>query len=194
MSALVNRRRFVVTGCLGALAIPLAVHAQPARKAFQIGWPLAGSGPVPHLETAFLGGLRDLGYVQGRDFGIELRCCAGGDLERLNGFVDELVRKKVDMLIVNSPQVAVAAKKATSTIPIVFVGVANPVTLGLVQSLAQPGGNITGVTHIAGAGGDMLSKHVELIKEIVPSAARVAILINPTNPIFQRLDIRKNAK
>lgn len=157
---------------------------------FHIGWPFAGNRLSPRIEAAFSRGLRDLGYVEGQNLILEPRCCAGGDLARLNGFVDELVRLKVDVLLVGSPQAAVAAKKATSTIPIVFVAVANPIGLGLIASLAKPGGNVTGTTHIAGAPGEMLGKHVELIKEIVPGASRLAILINPSNPVYQRIDIR----
>jgi len=191
MEAHIGRRQLLLSGCLGLLAFPLAAYAQPTRKAFRIGWPSAGTQHSPRFEAAFLRGMRDLGYVQGQNLILVTRCCAGGDLEGLNGFVDELVRMKVDVLLVSSPQAAVAAKKATTTIPIVFVAVANPIALGLVASLAKPGGNVTGVTHLAGAAGEMLSKHVELIKEIVPRGTRLAILIVPNNPIYQKVDIRE---
>jgi len=127
---------------------------------------------------AFRKGLRDLGWIEGRDFAIETRF-ADGKPERLPELAEQLVRKRVDVLLVGSTPGALAAKKATSTIPIVMVTTGDPVGGGLVASLARPGGNLTGVTAL----GEVLTvKRLELLKEAVPRVTRVAVLTNPASP------------
>jgi putative ABC transport system substrate-binding protein len=119
-----------------------------------------------------------LGYVDGKNFTIEYRY-ADNKLDRLPALVDELVRLKVDVLVVNGPPAALAAKNATRTIPIVLSSVADPVVLGLIDSLARPGGNITGFTIITNV---LAGKRLELLKDTVPKLSRVAMLWNPQNP------------
>jgi putative ABC transport system substrate-binding protein len=123
-------------------------------------------------------GLRDLGYVDGKNLAIEYRW-AEGKLERLPSLAQELIRLNLDVLFVATTPGSLAAKAATATIPIVFVAVADPVGVGLVPNLARPGGNITGITHIVA---ELTGKRLELLKEIVPSASRIAVLVNPDDP------------
>jgi putative ABC transport system substrate-binding protein len=130
--------------------------------------------------------MQELGWVEGKNLLTERRCCAAGNMDRLNEFVADLVQVKVDAILVTSPHAARAVRAATTTIPLVFVGVANPVGNGLVASLAKPGGYTTGVTHEAGAPGDLLAKQIQLIREMLPTALRVGVLINPSNPAFDR--------
>ncbi len=123
-------------------------------------------------------GLRELNYIEGKNIAIEYRY-AENKLDRLPALADELVRLKVDVLLTASTPAALAAKKATTTIPIVFFGVSDPVEAGLVDSLARPGGNITGFTTIAAV---LAGKRLELLKETIPKLSRVAVLWNPQDP------------
>jgi putative tryptophan/tyrosine transport system substrate-binding protein len=179
---MVNRRlALFVAVVLGVLCIPFAPAAQDAKpaKTARIGRlsPLSAEADMPGLE-AFRKGLRDLGWVEGRDFAIEARF-AEGKPERLPELAVQLVRNRVDVILAGSTPGALAAKKATSTIPIVMVTTGDPVEGGLVASLAQPGGNITGVTAL----GEVLSmKRLQLLKEAVPGVTRVAVLANPVSP------------
>lgn len=132
----------------------------------------------PARTEAFLQGLRDLGYVEGKNIVIESRW-AEGKAERLSDLAAELVSVKPDVIFTSSPQGAVAAKKATTTIPIVFVGVGDPVGLGLVASLGRPGGNVTGLTNFVV---DLSGKRLELLKESVGKISPVAVLWNSLNP------------
>lgn len=122
--------------------------------------------------------LGELGYVEGRNLALELRF-ADGKLERLPVLARELVRLNPDVILVSTTPGSLAAKAATATIPIVFVAVADPVGAGLVRNLARPGGNVTGITHIVA---ELTGKRLELLKEIVPSASRIAVLVNPDDP------------
>jgi putative ABC transport system substrate-binding protein len=160
------------------LAVPLAAVAQPAGKVHRIGF-LADS-PAAFLETteAFRQGLRDLGYVEGRDITIEYRW-AEGKPERMRKFAEELVRLKVDLIVVPSSIYTEAAKRATSTIPIVFMGHADPVATGHVTSLSRPGGNITGLSVMMT---ETSVKSLELFKQAVPGLARVAVVFDPATP------------
>ena len=161
------------------LAAPVAARAQQG-KVPRIGW-LGG----PTRETAqpfirpFLQGLRDLGWVEGQNIIIEWRF-AGGRAERLPGLAAELVRLRVDLIVVPSTPTAVAAKNATTTIPLVSVGGNDPVALGFVASLARPGGNFTGLT--GSLGPEIAGKQFSLLKETVPKVARVSVLWNPGTP------------
>jgi putative ABC transport system substrate-binding protein len=170
----VDRRTFLAgTGAM-VLATPLAAQAQQAAKIPRIG--ALGGTPTPHpLREAFLQGLRDLGYVEGRTVVIEYRYDEE-KLERLPALADELVALKVDVIVTGSTPTAVAAKQATKTIPIVFAAVADPVADGLVTSLARPGGNVTGSSTLSP---ELVGKRLEHLKQVVPGVSRVAVLWQP---------------
>src|SRR5437867_5168783 len=135
---------------LALLASPLAAEAQQAAKVARIGYLATAPAEAasPHLREAFRQGLRDLGYVEGRNLVIEYRDTEG-KLERLPALAAELVALKVDVILAGSTPQALAAKQATRTVPIVFTGALDPVTDGLVTSLARPGGNVTGLSSLA---------------------------------------------
>jgi len=159
------------------LALPFAAEAQQAGKVPRIGFLFYGSpGPSPELD-AFRQGLRELGYIEGQNITIEYRS-ADNKLDRLSALADELVRLKVDVIVTPGTPASVAAKHATSTIPIVFAGVADAVGAGLVANFARPGGNITGLTGISA---ELGGKRLELLKEVAPKASRVAVLYNPAD-------------
>ncbi len=169
----------IVTVSLGLLAGPFPSHAQRPAKVPRIGFLGAGSASVNrHFADAFLQGLRELGYVEGQNIAIEYRW-AEGRAEQLPDLAADLVRLKVDVIVAGSTPAARAAKQATTTIPIVAAAVGDPVGTGLVASLARPGGNLTGLADITV---DLSAKRLELIKEVVPTASRVAALWNPTHP------------
>jgi putative ABC transport system substrate-binding protein len=161
----------LVTLTLRLLAAPLAADAEPSVKVPQIG--VLSSGPPPATTNTFVQALRDLGYVEGQNIAFVYRY-AEGHLDRLPAFAAELVRLRVDILGAVGVAAALAAKQATTTIPIVFSGATDPVGRGLVASLARPGGNITGVAFDTGS--ELDGKRLELLKEAVPTISRVAIL------------------
>lgn len=134
------------------------------------------------LEAPFRDALRELGYVDGTNVAIE-RQSAGGDFSRLPTLAAELARRKPDVIVSFVTQASIAARAATATIPVVFVGVSDPVSSGLVADLARPGGNVTGTGGHVSA---VIGKQLELIRELKPGAARVGTLWNPTNAVFQR--------
>ena len=162
-----------------ALALAVSAKAQQAKKVKRIGYLTANtsSAELPRLD-AFRQGLRDLGHVEGQDIVIEHRH-AEGKFDRLPGFAAELVDLKVDVLVGVTTNAVVAAKNATRTIPIVFIGVSDPVAADLVDSLARPGGNLTGFTNIAPV---LSGKRLELLKETVSKLSRVAVLWDPQSP------------
>jgi putative tryptophan/tyrosine transport system substrate-binding protein len=163
---------------LGLLAAPLASEAQQAGKVWRIGWlspPSAATG-VSELD-ALREGLRELNYVEGRNITIDARW-ADGDPARLPDLARALVELNVDIICTAGTPATLAAKQATTTIPIVFGRAAFPERTGLVASLARPGGNLTGVTFI----GPEYGKRLELLREIAPKLARVALLYNDKNP------------
>lgn len=168
----------VVPLLLAASLAPAA--AQPVEKAPRLGFlrPRTRSNDAG-LVDAFLQGLRDHGWVEGKTIVIEYRW-AEGRSDRLADLAAELVRLKVDVILAGNTSGAVAAKNATDTIPIVMATAGDPVGLGLVTSLARPGGNVTGLSF--GVGTDIVGKWLELLKETVPKIRRVAVLSNPTNP------------
>ncbi|HXB04327.1 MAG TPA: ABC transporter substrate-binding protein, partial [Candidatus Angelobacter sp.] len=171
-----DRRAFIGTIASTLLAAPLATEAQQAAKVTRIGYLATSPATIPHLREAFRQGLRDLGYVEGRNLVIEYRD-AEGKVERLPALAAELVALKVDVIFVGgSTRAALTAMQATKTIPIVFAGVGDPVTSGLVTSLAQPGGNVTGLT---GLGPELVGKCLELLMQAVPGVSRVAVLSRP---------------
>ena len=169
----------IVALLLAAFVAPLSANAQPAGKVYRIGW-LISTEPAraPFIE-GFRQGLREHGYVEGRNIVIEVRV-AEGRVERLPQFAVELIALKPDVLVASSTPGALAAKNATRTIPIVIVGVGDPVGSGLVSSLARPGGNITGVSLV---NVEFSGKRLQLLKEIVPHVSRVAFLWNSLNPL-----------
>jgi putative ABC transport system substrate-binding protein len=170
-----DRRAFIAVLSGGLLAAPLAAEAQQAAKVPRIGYLALNPAANPHLHEAFRQGLRDLGYVEGRNVVIENRD-AEGKPERLPALAAELVLLKVDVIVANPTVAALAAKQATSTLPIVFTVAADPVTSGLVTSLARPGGNVTGLSNLAP---ELVGKGLELIKQAVPGVSRVAVLWQP---------------
>jgi len=160
------------------LALSVSSEAQQPAKITKIGWLVTSSdGPVGGREL-LQRELRELGYVEGKNIAFEYRY-GENKLERLPALADELVRLKVDVLVANTTPATLAAKNATRTIPIVFIGVGDPVASGLVDSLARPGGNITGLTNISAV---LAGKRLELLKETVPKLSRVAVLWNPQAP------------
>ena len=166
---------------LALALVPLAAEAQQAGKVARIGVLCATrceGGPYDTLRA----GLRDLGWVEGRNLVIESRG-AGGQLDRLPELARELVALNPDLIVASGPQPSQAAKNATSVLPVVFVAVADPVRVGLVQSLARPDGNVTWVTTLVPGG--FMAKQLELLKEAVPRASRVATLGNPKNDVFR---------
>ncbi len=172
---MITRRVFVGTLAGGIVVAPFAAEGQQAAKIARIGY-LAGSLTVnPHLPEAFRQGLRDLGYVEGRDVVIEYRD-AIGKLEQLPALAAELVALKVDVIVAAATRHALAAKQATSILPIVFANATDPVTSGLVTSLARPGGNVTGLSLLAP---ELVGKCLELLKQAVPGVSRVAVLRQP---------------
>jgi ABC-type uncharacterized transport system substrate-binding protein len=167
----------LLTLALSLLVAPLATAAQPPTPVYRIGYLLGTTREQgPYLE-AFLEAMRALGYVEGQNLVMEYRAAAG-HYERFPALAAELVRLPVDVLMTGNTLAALAAKQATTTIPIVMVGAGDPVGSGLVASLARPGGNITGVTSLAP---DLVGKQLEFLKEMLPTVSRVAVLWEPAN-------------
>jgi putative ABC transport system substrate-binding protein len=173
----VERRVFLGALTGGLLAAPLAAEGQQAGKVFRIGLLGTDSGQANPME-ALRAGLRDLGYVEGKNIVIEYRW-AEGEYDRFPALVAELVALNVDVIVTQGgTPPALAAKRATTTIPIVMTGVGDAVGTGLVASLARPGGNVTGLTDSVP---ELHAKRLELLKEAMPRAGRVAFLVNPVN-------------
>ena len=175
-----NRRAFF-TLTLGLVAAPLGAEGQQAGKVYRVGW-LGSTNPIvgaPFL-AAFRDGLRERGYVEGQNLIIEYRATDGYG-ERLPGLARELANSNVDVFVVGVNRSAVAAQQATTKIPIVMAAAEDPVGVGLVKSLARPGGNITGLTVVAGP--EIYGKNLELLKEVLPKGARIATLFNAASPI-----------
>ena len=169
----------VVTLALGLLTAPLATEGQQAKKVHRIGVLGAGSpSGYAHLVGAFRQGLRDLGYVEGKNLVIEYRW-AEGNYDRLADLAAELVRLKLELIVTHGTPGTLAAKRATTTIPIVMAVSGDAVATGLVASIARPGGNITGSSFLFP---ELTAKRLELLKEAVPRVTRVAVLLNPGNP------------
>jgi ABC-type uncharacterized transport system substrate-binding protein len=165
---------------LSFVLAPLAAEAQTAGKVARIGCLLgAAREQTSGLVNAFEDGLRDLGYVPGRNVVIEYRF-ADGKLERLPQLAQDLVRLKVDVIVTGSNVHVIAAKQATTTIPIVMVYVRDPVGAGLVANVSRPGGNVTGLSQDAGL--EISGKRLALLKELVPKLSRVAVLVNVSSP------------
>jgi putative ABC transport system substrate-binding protein len=184
----VRRREFIIL-LASATACPLAAHAQQqAGKVPRIGYlRVTSASDRPPLLDAFRRGLGELGWVEGQNIVIDYRF-AEGRVDRLPALAAELVRLEVDVIVSLGTQGVTAARNATETIPIVMIAVRDPVGIGLIASLARPGGNVTGVSGYAGL--ESVAKQLELLKETVPEIRRVAILSNPTNA-YHQLAIRE---
>ena len=169
--------RRVFLGALGLLAVARNAEAQQENKVWRIGY-LAGVPRGSARMVPFLEGLRELGYVEGRNLVLEWHY-SGGRAERFPGLAAELVRSKVDLIIAGDNPAIAAAQKATTTIPIVMTGAMDPVASGFASSLARPGGNLTGLSAQAT---DLHAKVLQLLKEAVPTAARIAIMWVPIEP------------
>jgi putative ABC transport system substrate-binding protein len=176
----VDRRRFLLSSLAGAVVSPHAAEPQQAGKVYRIGWLSIGptSQPLQRLSEVFLQELRDHGFVEGQNVIIERRYSEGRE-DRHTAFVAEFKQLNVDLIVVASSAAAHAAKRATTTIPIVMLNVANPERQGLVVSLARPGGNVTGTSNQLG---EVSGKMFQLLKEIMPKLAKLAVLWNPDNP------------
>ena len=165
---------FITLLAAAAYVVPFAAEAQPSGKPFRIGY-LSSHGPEAHQIEVFRQALRGLGLVEGRNLVIDYRS-ADGRLDRLPELAAELVRLRVEVIVAVPTVSAVAAKQATQTIPIVFVYVSDPIGSGLVPTLARPGGNVTGFTHINVG---LSPKRLEFLKQAVPNATRVVALWHP---------------
>ncbi len=184
----VRRRDFIKVIAGSAAGWPLVAHAQQAKVA-RVGFLSLGSASSHAARSAaFRAGLRELGWIEGRNIVIESRW-AEGNYDRLPGMADELVRLKVDVLVTHGAAGSLAAKRATSTIPIVITAAGDLVEFGLAESLSRPGGNITGLSLFVA---ELMAKRLELVKEAVPDLVKAAVLLNPDNAstpkILQEID------
>lgn len=175
-----RRRDFIALLGGAAAAWPLAVRAQQAGRFVKIGVLASGNRLNSPVIESFRRALSNLGYVEGRDIAIEFRTTAGGDPALLGDFAAELVRTSVDVIVTDGAPAALAVKQATTTIPVVMAVIADPVAMGLVQSFARPGGNITGFSILAP---ELGTKRLEILKEAVPGVKRVGVLWNSANPV-----------
>jgi ABC-type uncharacterized transport system substrate-binding protein len=171
----VGRRRLLWLGLAG-VAAPISTFAQLPRDLRRIGFITLASLSDPRLE-AFRTGMRDLGYIEGQSIAIDWRS-ADGNAERLPALAEGIVRLKPTLIVAAQTQAISATKRATSSIPVVFVATPDPVSSGFVNSLARPGGNLTGLSTSAA---DLGSKQIEVLKSALPKCSRVAFLANPTN-------------
>jgi putative ABC transport system substrate-binding protein len=175
------RRALVIMGAFATPQLLLrAQTARPAGKVPRIGY-LSNGSPVSgaHLQEAFRQGLRELGWHEGQNIAVEYRF-AEGQAERIAAQAAQLVAERVDVIVAMPAAGAVAARRATASIPIVVVSVADPVRMGLASSLAQPGGNLTGLSFSVGL--ESITKALQLFREVIPAASRIAVMTNPNNP------------
>jgi putative ABC transport system substrate-binding protein len=175
-----DRRAFFGTLAGSLLAAPLAAKGQRAEKTPRVGV-ISERSPSDPFAAAFRQGLRDLGYVEGRNVVVEMRY-AQGALERVPKLAAELVRQQVDVLVVGGTVSAQSAKTATAAVPIVFALAGDPVGSGLVASFSHPGSNVTGISNLSPG---LLPKQLELLRAAAPKVSRVTILYNPVNPATQ---------
>jgi putative ABC transport system substrate-binding protein len=176
-----NRRKILIALGAGALAAPLGSFAQQPGKVWRVGFLAQRVRPASldsDMYGAFPLGMREFGYVEGKNLTIEWRF-ADGKIEGLPGLAAELARSKVDVIVAGATPSVQAAHRATTTIPIVFVAVPDPVGEGFVRSLSRPGGNITGLSTLVT---EVSIKHLDLLRAMIPKLSRVAVLINPLNP------------
>ena len=174
-----SRRKFIALLGGAAAAWPLAARAQPTKMA-RVGFLRQAGSPAKQFQ-AFRDGLSAAGYIEGQNIAIEQRDAAGA-YDRLRELASELVHLNVDVIVVDGTAAAKACKNATATIPIVFTLAVDPIADGLAQSLAHPGGNLTGLTMTVGY--ELAGKRLELLKDITQPLSRVAVLGNPDNPTY----------
>jgi len=172
-----QRRDFITLLCGAAAAWPLAAYAQQAAKLYRIGI-LSPDLPPPGFLDAFRQGLGEFGYIEGQNIALEVRS-AEGYSQRLAALANHLAELKVDVILAVNTSSAQAAKKASATIPIVMTRIADPVKSGLVRSLSEPGGNVTGLSFMVD---ELSGKRLALIKQAIPSVSRVAVLWYEPNP------------
>jgi ABC-type uncharacterized transport system substrate-binding protein len=180
----IDRRSFITSVAVTMLASPLVADAQPSGKVWRIGYLALGLRPTPGSSPvfdAFLQGLRELGYVDGRNVTLEIRHAEGRN-DRFPWLASELVKLNLDVLVAESTPAAIAAKEASRTVPVVMVSVGDPVGAKLVDSLARPGGNVTGLSLVAP---ELSAKRLDLFKQTLPKLSRVAVLWNSANPGMQ---------
>jgi putative ABC transport system substrate-binding protein len=172
-----KRRAFI--GLLGGAATwPLAARAQQPSKTPRVGYIRAGTPRNDPFREEFVRGMRDLGYVEGRNIAYEFRHY-GDDVESIPSLIGDLLRAKVDIIVVGGAAAIRAAQRATQSIPIVMGAAADPLESGLIAGLARPGGNTTGLSLLSA---ELAVKRLELLKQVMPKAARIAILQQPANP------------
>ena len=176
---MITRRRVLLAGGIGLLVTHRLSRGQPAATIRRVGMLFVSSEAAgAHVRAAFKQGMHDLGWLEGKN--VEYRVdYADGDVGRLDALANELIVQKVEVIVLGSWQAALAAQRATKTIPTVIANVSNAVGAGLVASLAKPGGNITGIT---GQQEEVLGKLIGILHEVTPGARRIAILLNETNP------------
>jgi putative ABC transport system substrate-binding protein len=188
-----DRRAFIRSVVSGLIAAPLAARAQQAGKVHLIGF-LGNSTPAheANLVGPFREGLRELDYVEGRNILIEYRW-AEGKYERFPALIRELIALKVDVIVTAGTPASLAVKKATTSIPLVMVAVGDPVGTGIVASLAQPGGNITGLTSLSP---NLEGKRLELLREVAPGVSHIAVLWNSASPsqVIQEKEVQAAAQ
>ena len=175
---MITRRNVLLAGGIGLLVAHRLSRGQPAATIRRAGvlW-FASEAGVAHFSAAFTQGMRDLGWLEGKNIEYRFRY-ADGDVNRLDALASELIRQKVEVIVVGNAPATHAAQRASKTIPIVMAGVGNPVGAGFVASLAKPGGNITGTTSQYD---EVLGKLIGILHEIAPGARRIAILLNENN-------------
>jgi putative ABC transport system substrate-binding protein len=173
------RRREFIKGIAGSAAWPLVAQAQQTGKLAKVGYLGPSSLALERVQVdAFKQRLHELGYVEGKDIAYVFRWAEGHD-ERFPALAVELAGLKPDVIVITGTPGTLAAKRATSTIPIIFASSANPISSGLVSTYSRPGGNVTGFTIL---GPELEGKRVQLLKEAVPALSRVAVMWNPANP------------
>jgi putative tryptophan/tyrosine transport system substrate-binding protein len=178
-----RRRDFITLVGGAAVNWPLAAHAQQKGVPRRVGFLLVGFSPDSKAATSFRQGLRDAGYTEGRDVIIEWRT-ADGDYGRVSGLIEDLIQKGVEVIVQDSTVGTQVAKQLTSTIPIIMAPVLDPVGSGLVASLANPGGNVTGLSMMATV--DLNSKRLQLLRELIPGLTRAGVIWNPDHPLHAR--------
>jgi putative ABC transport system substrate-binding protein len=175
---LVRHSLLIVLGVVASLVVAFPGHGQAPARVYRIGFLWDSPDVWPHAIAAFRAGLRDLGWIEGRNVVIDFRWVEG-HYERIPGLAEELARSKVDVIVAPTSIYTAAAKRATSTIPIVFLSHADPIKSGHVVSLARPGTNATGLTIVMS---DTMAKSVELLKAMVPSLTRLGVIADPATP------------
>jgi putative tryptophan/tyrosine transport system substrate-binding protein len=178
-----KRREFITLLGGAAVAWPAVARAEQPERMRRVGVLLVGLSPESKEAQHFRQGLRDAGYTEGRDVVLEWRS-AKGEYDRVPGLIEDLIRSKVEVIVMDSTVATQLAMRSTSTIPIVMALVVDPVGSGLVKNLAQPGGNVTGLSMMTT---ELNSKRLQLLKEVIPNLTRAAVLWNPDHPFHAKV-------